>query len=100
VGFQTSQPILRLMSFEAFLATKTPELQNMLEKSSEFIETCLQSFAKDLASGKFDRLVKSSRLDTSFIDMNRIIDASQRYLIIFLCAWLISSECCLNNIFF
>ena len=99
MGFQTSQPILGLMSFEAFLATKTPELQNMLEKSSEFIETCLQSFAKDLASGQFDRLVKSSRLDTSFIDMNRIIDASQRYLI-FLCAWLISSECCLNNIFF
>lgn len=99
MGFQTSQPILGLMSFEAFLATKTPELQNMPEKSSEFIETCLQSFAKDLASGQFDRLVKSSRLDTSFIDMNRIIDASQRYLI-FLCAWLISSECCLNNIFF
>ena len=99
MGFQTSQPILGLMSFEAFLATKTPELQNMTEKSSEFIETCLQSFAKDLASGQFDRLVKSSRLDTSFIDMNRIIDASQRYLI-FLCAWLISSECCLNNIFF
>jgi hypothetical protein len=75
MGFQTSQPILGLMSFEAFLATKTPELQNMPEKSSEFIETCLQSFAKDLASGQFDRLVKSSRLDTSFIDMNRIIAA-------------------------